>query len=117
MTTITQTPAVTKLKAFLARSSNRHLALSLTLAVTGTSDDARQLASIDRYIREEARKRVGAEANAASDAEQAEFNARHGIREGMTDAELDAIFDGLTDEQFAETHGEWWHLVNALNAR
>ncbi len=117
MTTTTETPAVTKLKAFLALSSNKHLALSLNLAVTGTSDAARHLASIDRYIREEARKRVGAEANAAADAEQAAFNARYGIREDMTDAELDAIFDGLTDEQFAETHGEWWHLVNALNAR
>lgn len=116
MTTTTATPAVAKLEAFLSRASNAHLAMSLELAITGTTPEARELLGIAHYITTEARKRVGEQANAAADIEQAAFNARHGITEGMSDAELDAIFDNLTDEQFSETHGEWFHLVQALRA-
>lgn len=117
MTTITETPAVAKLKAFLAKATDAHLAMSLKLAITGITADARELMGIAHHIINEARSRVSEQANAAAEIEQAAFNARYGISDGMSDTELDAIFDNLTDEQLAETHGEWWHLVNALNAR
>lgn len=113
---MTTTTAAAKLQKFLASSTNAHLATSLELAITGKTDDARTLMSIAHYIIAEARTRVSEQANATADIEQAAFNARHGIRENMTEAELDVIFDSLTDEQMNETHGEWWHLVQALRA-
>lgn len=114
--TTTTTPAVAQLEAFLSKASNAHLAMSLELAIIGKSPEARKLMSITHHIIAEARERVGTQANEAAHIEQSAFNARYGITGGMSDDELDAIFDNLTDDQLKETHGEWFHLVQALRA-
>lgn len=104
--------AIEKLTEFLAKASNAHLALSLEKAIIGEGEDAKALRGIERHIRDEARHRVGPQADKAADADRDSFNAKHGLREDMSEEELDAIYDQIAEEDFVP--GEWFYLVAEL---
>lgn len=106
-----QTAETPQLEAFLADTSNVNLARSLTDANELSANNP-DLKRIEHLIRNEARRRVGPAANAASDAAWVAFRARYGITDDMNEAELDAILDQVPSSQTVP--GEWYWLAREL---
>lgn len=119
----TKEQAIEKTRSFLAGATNKHLAMLIEVAITGESSevgkleqvDAQLMQSIEPYIREEARVRVGDAAHAESEADWEIVKAKWGLREDMTEEEMDEIYDNIPDDEFKQsTPGEWFYLVKHL---
>lgn len=101
--------------AFLAASTDAQLATAFTKAIT--DDPKRELSPIEPLIRAEARRRVGAEAARAGDAERDAWGKRNGWRDDLTDDEADALFTRAEGDGDPFPPGEWFFMVEALYAR
>lgn len=106
------------LNEMLGLLNNRMLAKLFRNYFDGTMSEAERNAFGMFYMAHltEARRRKGSQANATADNERLLFNERYGIHEGLSASELDALYDAMTDSQAAESRGEVWHLIDALEA-
>lgn len=123
MATTAKQQAQQKLAAFLTKTTDKHLAMVLEVAITGETQELEipqtmevsLLRNIEPQIRAEARKRVGDAAHAVAEADWDAFAAKWGLDKELSDEQMDAIYDTIPDGE--TPNGEWFYLVRELRKK